>query len=216
MSTQHWKDVTIPTMGDDLLEAWPKALDTAGIIIPASSVAAARTVLTAADAAGATITTATPAYFDVGGIIYKADGTKNSGVWVMKPVNEQGMYSAANSWSGAKTLAKDSSINLTSLTIPAVPYDRGVIATGTSYGSNVSGVIFLGISIQGTAVSRARFATGDNESASVVNSGTIPAGVDPTVQLRLYGGSPSGGSLTLLSDSTLNRFVASTFPISMS
>ena len=178
MPAQTWKGVTVPSVGDDLVDAWPKAIDTAGVIIPASSVAAARTILTAAEAAGATITTATPAYFDVGGIVYKADGTKNSGAWIMKPVNEQGMYSAANSWSGAKTVAKDASINLTTLTIPAVPYDRGIIATGTSYGSNVSGVIFLGINIQGTAVSKARFA--------------------------------------LLSDATLNRFVASTFPISMS
>ena len=212
MPTQHWKGVTVPSVGDDLLDAWPAAFDTAGIYIPCASVAAARTILAAAIAAGHIVTSATPAMFLVGSgpnrVTYIADGSQSGGAYRLSPINETKITTVANQWSGAKTLTANQRINLSVAPMDPVGYDRAVDAVGTSYGSEVSGVVHLGILIQGSALSLARFDSGDNVSQSVVNAGVIPAGESPSVILCLYGGA-------LLSDATLNRFVVKTYPVSM-
>ena len=70
MPANHWKGIPIPEAGDDLLSAWPNALDAAGVIFPAQSVAAAREILSKAEAIGHPPTPAHPAYVDVGGVLY--------------------------------------------------------------------------------------------------------------------------------------------------
>lgn len=88
MSTQHWKGVTIPAAGDDLLAAWPAAIATAGIYIRASTQASALAMISAALTADATaITPTNPAVFLINGVFFWADGTKTSGVYTLLPVN---------------------------------------------------------------------------------------------------------------------------------
>ena len=88
MPTTHWKGVPVPEAGDDLLSAWPAALDAAGIVFPAQSVAAGREILSKAEAAGHPPTAAHPAYLDVGGVLYRSDGSKNGNTWILRPINE--------------------------------------------------------------------------------------------------------------------------------
>jgi len=126
------------------------------------------------------------------------------------------LYRSVNAWSGEKTLTSGQRINLSMPSIPVAPYDRGVEAIGTSYGSWTSGVVHLGILIQGTDLAQARFGNSDNASATCINSGVIPAGTEPQVILCLVGGAPSGGKITLISDAAMNRFLVKTFPIPMS
>ena len=92
------KGATIPDPGDDLLAAWDAYDQTVGTIMPTDSIAAARTTLASAEAAGTGPTAAHPWYFDMNNVIYRATGAKSSGgVFTLAPVNEVETYSASAS-----------------------------------------------------------------------------------------------------------------------
>ena len=211
MSKQHWKGPTIPGAGDPLLESWQTYTDTAGIIGTMSSVAAARVALTQAPVGAVTPTT--PAYFDIGGIIYRADGTKNNSVWVLKPINEVEVIEAQDTgggWSG--TLALDAYRKVVTADLPIRPYDRLVKAWGYLYGA-VTGSIDTALYI-GTDYRRAAVATGRG-SGIVINTGIIRAGVTPSIHMGPMGGWQSGGSIALSGASSLNSIIVEATPISM-
>ena len=88
------KGATVPDAGDDLLAAWDAYDRTVGTIMPADSIAAARTKLASAEAAGVGPTAAHPWYFDMGGTIYRATGEKSKeGVFKLAPVNVAQFFS---------------------------------------------------------------------------------------------------------------------------
>ena len=110
MSTQHWKGGIIPAPGDDLLPAWPKFADTAGIYIRASTQAAALAMISAALIADATaITTTNPAVFLINGVFFWADGTKASGAYQLKPVGAVSgiLHQVQDTYNGAGAASTD-------------------------------------------------------------------------------------------------------------
>lgn len=194
MSSTHWKGMPIPAAGDDLLTAWRAYTDAAGIITTASSVAAARTALTAAVAAGATITPTTPAYFMIGGVVYTADGTKTAGVYKLSPINERELVSTPCTDSTTYSYASGLGARVVATsTLPVRPYDRIVEVDGCLYGS-VTGSVDLGIHIQ-TKRRYVRFSTGQNTQALHLTA-VVPAGTDPAINLIVF---PrlSGSSISL-------------------
>lgn len=87
MPNTRWTGGVVPAAGDDLLGAWDAYDDSAGRILPASSVAAARVMLAAAPPG--TVTPARPAVFIIGSILYVCTGMKNGkGEYVVLPVNQ--------------------------------------------------------------------------------------------------------------------------------
>lgn len=123
MPELHWKGPTIPSAGDDdLLAAWPTMLDTAGVITTCASVTAARTLLSTLPAG--TVTPTRPAYFDIGSVFYKADGTKNGGVWILKPWNEKEYVEQTGAAGVTVTVGKDEFKGILKSTLPIRPYDR--------------------------------------------------------------------------------------------
>ena len=216
MPTQHWKGPTIPMVGDDddLLDAWPTAFDTAGIITGAASIAAARVMLTTAEAAGHPITTATPVYFDIGGIIYKADGTKNASVWVLKPANEVEHAEDFGTTGGSHTLAAGAKKQTIASTLPARPYDRMVMVTSAIYGGVTAGGIDVWAQINSN-FQYARLPGGESSSGTAINIGLIPAGTAPGIYAGIMGAAGSGGTVSLSSSTAWNTLAVLAFPISM-
>ena len=215
MPTQHWKGITIPAVGDDLVEAWPDAFDTAGVITVAASIAAARVMLTAAETEGHPITTATPVYFDIGGIIYKADGTKNGNVWILRPANEIEHAENVGSNDGTYTLAAGVKIQTIASTLPARPYDRMVMVTSAIYGSVTNGGIDVWAQINSN-FQYARLPGGESSSGTAVNIGMIAAGTDPGIYAGVMGAAGSGGTVALSGSGAWNTLAVLAFPISMS
>lgn len=218
MSTQHWKDVTIPGPGDPLLEAWPKAFDTAGIITSATSVASARAILTAAIAAGAQVTPTTPAYFGIGAgdkrVLYSADGTKNDGVYVLTAVNEVETddQTYASTWSS--TVGQDVFSGMMSTGLPVRPYDRRAIVDASIFGFAKSGAVDMCVQGHGR-IKLARLTPGDPQSVSATLQCVIPAGATPSIAVGVRGGSGGGGSVQLSADARFNTLYVTATPITM-
>lgn len=199
MSTQHWRGPTIPGPDDDLLGAWEAMLDTAGIITQVPSIAAARLLLTTAETAGRPPTSSRPAYFDIGGVVYRSIGAKNGSTWVLSPLSEREMVETPSTAAGEKTLDAGEVFIVATSTLPARPYDRVVEVDGSLYGAVLAGAVDLGIRI-GTAKARySRFQAGQN-SVSLHLVGKIAAGVAPVITLVIMGG--LAGSKIALSGST--------------
>ena len=216
MPTQHWKGPVIPAVGDDLVAAWDGYTNSAGIITRASSVSSARASLTAATAAGAAVTTDTPAYFNIGGIFYYADGTKNSGVWALKPFNEterfEGSYSAGEKF----TRGPNSQNALITATIPARPYDRFFTAWGMSAADCTAGSYNLCLLIMDGDGQLGRWNSGDTlASVGTFNMRTVPAGVDPQVILAVRLGSAATNTIQMNNNAAANKLMVTAQPITM-
>lgn len=216
MSSKHWKGPVIPEVGDDLLDAWPAMLDTAGILTTVASVAAARVALTAAETAGATITPATPAYFDINGIVYWADGTKNDTVWVLKPINEVEAYE--NSYSAGEKFTRGANQQnlLVDSSLPVAPYDRLITAWGMAAGDCTAGSYNLVILINNTDGQLSRWDSGSGlQSQAVINMGIVRAGVDPQVKLAVRSGSATTNTIQMNNNPTANKIIVRADPITM-
>lgn len=215
MAAVNFRGVTVPTAGDGLLTGFEEAFASAGVITTAASVAAARLTLTEADAAGVTVSPTRPMYFNISGIIYVATGAKTDGVWTMKPVNET-EFAIDRVASGQEIqLANGVHHELMTSSLPAAPYDRIARAEADVYSSFTEGVIHLAVRIQGGPMALSRLDTAANVGAHVSQMGVIPAGQAPAVTLSIYGGAPSGGKTTVISDQTLNRLIVTAEPVTM-
>ncbi|WP_075891236.1 hypothetical protein [Actinomyces provencensis] len=211
MSTQHRKGVVIPSAGDDLLDAWVVAVDTAGIITHASSVASARVALTQWETAGAAPTTDHPAYFDVNGIFYKADGTKNHTTWVLKPWNEKEFVEQAIGSGATVSVGNGEFKGILKSTLPVRPYDRMVTAHGLVWGV-ATGSLGVDMRIGDDHVAAQFWAGGNSQFA--INTGKVPAGVAPDIEVGVIGFS-GGGSLRVSVDDKWVRLVVTADPITM-
>jgi hypothetical protein len=86
MPETRWTGGVVPSPGDDLLGAWEAYDDSAGRVLPAPSLAAAKVML--ASAPPGAVTPARPAVFIIGKVFYVADGTKTpGGEYVLTPAN---------------------------------------------------------------------------------------------------------------------------------
>ena len=214
MPTNHWKNVPIPSVGDDLLGAWPSMLDAAGIVTLADSVAAARVMLTAAESGGHPPTPAHPFLTLIGGNLWWADGTKSAdGVWVLRPVNELEVddQTYTGTWGGS--LAPGQFTGMATSALLVRPYARLATVTAGAYVASLSGNVDLCILCQG----RMRLVRVDSaDAASYAGSlqAVIPAGVAPQISMGLRGGS-GGGSVSLSRDSRFNYLTVQAVPAPM-
>ena len=219
MGAKNARGVWVPAAGDGLLEGWATAAKQGGMYLPVASVAAARTALDLAAAAGMGATTSNPMLFLVGSgvqkVAYVSDGTKNNSVWVLAPINEVEVDEQTYTRGTTGTIGDGVYSNMITSALPARPYDRVMTAVANAYG-NITGNVDLCLQDGGTDISLARWSSGDRQSATVTNSGIIPANEDPAIRVGIRGGGPSGGSVSLTSDSRLNRLVVVAYPITMS
>lgn len=216
------KNIFLPDSTTKLLEGFERSLDTVGSIVREASVGAARTRLSQAEAAGKGASVAYPWYFQIQGNLYMADGEKgsSSGNWVLRPLGENEI------WEGEYALGSLLHVNqfqwstMITADLPARDYDRAVTATGFSYGAVNTGRANLGLRIGDSAdQAEARFESGgsaDAAAVSVANSGRIPAGVKPTIQLGVVGDWSGGKSAVKLGAAgKLSKLVVITYPVTM-
>lgn len=86
MPNTRWTGGIVPTVDDNLIEAWDAYDDSAGRVMPAASVAAARVMLAAAPSGA--VSKARPAVFIIDDILYTADGSKGGdGSFNINPAN---------------------------------------------------------------------------------------------------------------------------------
>ena len=209
------RGVQLPDAGDNILPSLGEIARTTGSIRAVDSVAAARTILTAAEAAGLAPSPQYPAYFDIGGIIYRATGAKTNGVWTLSPVNE--VEVKVNSYAGG-TVTKGTGTQhaLITSSLPARPHARVVSAQGM-VNASVSGTIGLRILILNAGGATARWETGAGlQTQTAINSGIVPAGVDPQVILALSFGGTGNSTATISSSADANRLIVEAKPITMS
>ena len=219
MAQRNLRNLLVPAPGDPILTSLSQTLAEAGVYVPVASAAAARLLLTQMETAGQTPTPATPLMLLVGSgaqrNAYIADGSKNSGTWVLQALNEVEVDEQTYSRGTTGTIGDGMYSNMITSALPARPYDRVMTAVANAYG-NITGNVDLCLQDGGTDISLARWSSGDRQSATVTNSGIIPANTAPAIRVGIRGGGPSGGSVSLTSDSRLNRLVVVAYPITMS
>lgn len=215
MPTTHWKGVPVPEASDDLLSAWPKALDAAGIIFPAQSVAAGREILSKAEAAGHTPTAAHPAYLDVGGVLYRSDGSKNGATWILRPINEVQAVEASVVVANTLKLGNNQYSGAAQVDLGVRPYDRIVQISFTVWGRVTAGDIDATVYLLDRPY-RARFPN-DSSGASVTVTGVrvVPAGQDPKIRAGFTGAYGTGGTFSITGDSAYSTLFALANPRSM-
>ncbi|MCR2051453.1 hypothetical protein NSA19_00995 [Actinomyces bowdenii] len=215
MPTNHWKGLTLPTAGDDLLGSWKALADTANVIVTAQSVRAAREMLTRATVQGFILDSAHPVYFNILGNLYCADGQKAPDqTWVLHAMSEpdhwEGTYGAV--WSNTLTNGQFTGVIRCGMT--ARPYDRWATISAGFYGNALSGHVDLCVSAHGK-MRLSRFDAGDAQSVTLTCQCRIPAGATPDIQLGVRGGGPSGGRVSLTADRRFNYLEVLASPISM-
>ena len=208
MPTTHWKGVPVPEAGDDLLSAWPAALDAAGIVFPAQSVAAGREILSKAEAAGHPPTAAHPAYLDVGGVLYRSDGSKNGNTWILRPINEVQAVEASVPINNTLKLGNGQYSGAAQVDLGVRPYDRIVQISFTVWARVTAGDIDATVYLLDRPY-RARFPN-DSTGASVTVTGVrvVPAGQDPKIRAGFTGAYGTGGTLSVSGDSAYSTLFA--------
>lgn len=210
MPELHWRGPTIPSAGDDLLAAWPQFLNTSGIIGQADNPATIDVILASAPAGAVTPTH--PAYFDVSGIIWRADGTKSDGAWVKQPINANERATDTFAGPGATTVAADAFTLLETSTLGVRPYPRAVTIRASAFGQGISGKTDLAVRVRGVTIARSRFDTGDEQSNVVIADAEIPAGSDPQITMGIQGG-PGGGQVGVYGNQLFNQLSVTAVPI---
>lgn len=203
------RGILVPDAGDDLLAAYEKGLDSAGVITKFDSVLALRTALKSAEAAGVGPTPDNKWYADVQGVMYACDGSKSGDVFVVRPVNEvEFSYAGTTLARAGYSLAKDQRRTVTSVTLPTRNYDRVVYANGTAWARVTAGEVFLEIASNGSqrlpGGGWAWLPDRGDMSVSVTALFKVLAGVSCTLSLNIVGGvgnaSATGGTAEMQAD----------------
>lgn len=216
MSHTHYRGISIPDIGEDIPASLETMADTAGVITVASSVASARSMLTQAVAGGATVSATRPIYFDIGGIIYRADGTQKNSVYRLSPVNEVERYRFGrdddNGVSRPATAGSERTV--ISATLDVKPYDRSVSLEALCYGA-ITGNVWLRIYPPGENYVSSKFTSGEVQSQTVPARGVVKAGTSPEIKVVVVGGS-GGGNITFGNSRDNTILFVDAFPASMS
>ena len=215
MSTTHQKGVTIPTSGDDLLDAWSTAMDTAGIIQPTSSISAMRAALTAMEVAGTLPTAGHPAYFDMNGMVYRSTGTKGTdNVYDLVPINMiEGHEEAGAGLTVTRTAGSQHEFIKSKL--PVRPYRRMVMAFGMANAS-VTGTVGLRVLINNREGLTARWENNASQQTQfAMNMGFVEANTDPKVILAASFGGTGNSTVAFSSAADANRLDVLAFPVTM-
>lgn len=217
MTTKTPKGSSVPQAGDGLLDAWTNYDASVGIISQFASIAAMRTGLAAAEAAGTPATANHPWYMDNGsGIIYRATGGKgNDNVYDLVPINVvEGHDDVANV--GLKvTRPAGSQHEIVRSKLPVRPYRRMVLVIGMCNAS-VSGTVGLRTLISNKEGNTARWETNaDAQTQMSVNIGFVEAGADPQVIMAASFGGTTNSTLTVSSAADAVRLCVLAFPVTM-
>ena len=215
MSHTHYRGISPPDVGENIPSSLDTMADTAGVITVSSSVAAARAMLTQAIADGATVSATRPIYFDIGGIIYRADGTQKNSVHRLSPVNEIERYRfGRNDDNGvSRPATAGSERTVISATLDVKPYDRSVSLEALCYGA-ITGNVWLRIYPPGENYVSSRFTSGDIQSQTVPARGVVKAGTSPEIKVVVVGGS-GGGNITFGNSGDNTILFVDAFPASM-
>lgn len=212
------KGVKLPEYNEPLLAGLAKAFNSAGVIQVATSVANAKGAIDDLAKHGVAPTVSNPAYLDILGQLYKADGSKaGDGSWLLRALNEieldSQVYNASNAVYpvGANQYYKYYSANL-----PVRPYRRMVLSFVTGW-ANTTGDVDLYLWVKSSGTVRSAFNAGatDQQSNALFNFGIIEANAAPQVEWGIYGRGPNGGSARFAADGSYNRFMTVAFPVGM-
>lgn len=219
MSTNTPKGSVVPQAADALLDAWTKYDASVGIISQFASIAAFRTALAAAEAAGTPATASHPWFGDMNGIIYRATGSKGSdNVYDLLPINMVEGHDdvSAGAQGAAITRTPGSQHQIITSKLPVRPYRRMVLAIGMANAS-VNGTCGLRILINNREGNTARWSTDSTaETVMAVNIGFVEAGADPQVIMAATFGGTTNSTITFSRDVNSNRLDVLAFPVTMS
>ncbi len=211
MGAKNFRGVYVPDIDEDIHQGITTLADGLGVVTRVTSIAAARTIV---EANKAKITPASPAYFDINGLIYVHDGT------VFKPVNEAEISSQTYEYNRTASVTSGQFTGMIGTDLGVKPYDRSFTAIGMARGTVESGVPFLALRVDGEISSLAFFTAEESQTITTIWAGTIEAGHQPDIWLGLYGGSHGGGvsttsTVALANDARMNRLIVTTNPITM-
>lgn len=210
----HWTGATVPGAGDDLLAAWPRMLDTVGVIVRAQSITAARQMLTAQVGQGLAVSTDKPVYFDVNGVLYRADGTKGGGQYVLRIVSESQMVKDSPSAWTTHTLASDQRKQMVTSSLPAAPYPRHVKATWIMNATVSAGVGYAYVEMPGDKGFADIRRDTHGATATAVAVGRVEAGVAPQISAGVVGASGVGATVGVNGNSAFNKLIVEAYPAS--
>lgn len=211
MGANNFRGVYVPDIDEDIHQGITALADGLGVVTRVSSIAAARSIV---EEHQEQITPASPAYFDINGLIYVHDGT------VFKPVNESEISSDTYTGSGTFSVSSGQYTGMVSTSLGVKPYDRSFIAIGMAWGAAIANSPFLCLKVEGTNQALGLFTSGEAQSVTILTAGVIPAGMQPNIAMGILGGSGSGGTtytstIALSSDTRLNRLVVVANPVTM-
>lgn len=206
MPTRNKRGVLVPNPDEDILQGITTMAANLGVIIPASSIAAARALVTQLEG----VSPANPVYFNVDRCLYVHDGA------TFMPASQTDVAIDYYTAGVSTSLNEGQYSGMAATSLPTRPYARAYVAIGQAWGHAPVGHVDLAI-IDGNSapagMSLARWSTGtDRESRTAVNMGVIPAGQKPNIAMGVRGGSPSGGTIRLSADPKLQRLMVMAFP----
>jgi hypothetical protein len=219
MTDTTWRGVPLIEAGDGILTSLALLANNLNVGVPVASIAAARTLLTQAEADGVAPTSSNPALFMVGEgvkrVLYTSDGSKTGGVWALSPVNEpsRARFGRGEDSGVTRSLSQGDTLTVISGALPSAPYDRAISMEAICYGS-VTGNIWLRIYPPGEAYVSARFSSGDQQSQPLPARGKILAGQSPELRVAVVGGA-GGGSITFGTTADNTVLFVDAFPITM-
>lgn len=217
MSTNTPKGSTVPQAGDPLLDAWTNYDASVGIISQFASIAAMRTALAAAEAAGTPATPAHPWYMDDGsGNVYRANGGKGSNnVYGLTPLNMPEGHDDTDNVGLKVTRSPGSQHQIVTSKLPVRPYRRMVFALGMCNAS-VSGTVGLRVLINNKEGNTARWETDAAAQTQMsANIGFVEAGADPQVIMAASFGGTKPSTLTVSSAADAVRLCVLAWPVTM-
>ena len=217
MAENSLKGVKLPEVNEPLLAGLAKAFNSAGLIQTATSTANAKGTIDEMAKHGVAPTVSNPAYLDILGQLYKADGSKaGDGSWLLRALNEVELDSQTYNASGASySVGAGQYYKYYAANLPVRPYRRLVLSFVTGW-ANTTGDVDLYLWVKSSGSVRSAFNAGatDQQSNALFNFGIIDANAAPQVEWGIYGRG-NGGSARFTTDGSYNRFMTVAFPISM-
>lgn len=217
MPKRHWRGISVPTSADPITSSLEGMAQSSGVITRVESIAVARATLTTAEAAGTAPTAQDPAYFDIRGILYTADGTKRDGAFVLRAMNEveTNEVTYQSKW-GPTELRDGQYTGFMTATLGAQPYPRIVLVNAALYVYAVSGIVDGLLSFQGRRVRKTRAAESEVGSVDFFYQGWIPSGVQPRIEVGLIGAAGRGGRAASSTDTLHNHLTCTALPVTAS
>lgn len=217
MTENSLKGVKLPEYNEPLLAGLAKAFNSAGVIQVATSAANARGAIDAMAKHGVAPTVSNPAYLDILGQLYKADGTKSGdGSWMLKALNEAELdYQTYNASGAEYSVGAGQYYKYYSTELPTRPYRRLVLSFVTGWANTTGDVdLYLWVKSAGSVKSAFNSGGADQQSNALFNFGIVEANAVPQIEWGIYGRGPKGGSATFTKDGSYNRFMTVAFPLS--